>query len=112
MAQLPGHPTLQVWFPRRIIRVRFTPNLQPPEYLHSGCFHQTDWQRLAFAVSDHPGEHPVAVARTLEVFPPDPPPAFLSMTLPAPPPEFPEDSVVHCREDACAHCKTVVHRPA
>src|SRR5271157_3298460 len=40
VAHLPGHPLLQVQFPRRIVRVGCTPNLLPPEYLDPGCFHQ------------------------------------------------------------------------
>src|SRR4051812_34722967 len=111
MAQLPGHPFLQVRFPRRIVRVGFTPNLQPPKYLDPGCLHQPDRPAFALAVTGHPGEHPVAVARALEVFRLDPPPALAPVALPAPAPEFPEDSVVHSHEGAVTHGKTVVHRP-
>src|SRR5262249_49825402 len=93
-------------------RVGVTANLLPAKDLDPGRLYQPDWPGFAFAVTHQSREHPVAVARALEVSLPDPLPAFLSVTLPAPPPEFPLDSVVHRPEDATAHGKTVVHGPA
>src|SRR5579859_5322545 len=112
MTHLPGHPFFQVLFPRRIVRIGFAPYLLPPKHLDSGCFHQPDWPAFAFAVKDHSREYPGALAPVVEVFLLDPLPTLFGMTPPAPPPELPEDAVVHFREDAFTHCKTVVHGPA
>src|SRR5215831_9594571 len=103
MAHLPGHPFFQVQFPRRIVRLGYAPNLLPAKDPDARCFHQPDRPGFAFLVADHSGEYPVAVARTLEVFLPDPSPGLLSVPLLAPPPEFPEDAIVHPHEDATAH---------
>src|SRR4051812_39122805 len=100
MTHLPGSPSLQIRFPRRIIRVGFATNLLPPQHLDCGRFHQPDRPWFAVVVADYSSEHPVVLALTLEVLLPDPLPALLRVAVTAPPPELPEDSVVHCRKDA------------
>src|SRR5215469_13955847 len=61
---------------------------------------------------DYSREDPGTVAHSPEVSLLDPPPALLTVTLAAPPPEYPEDAVVHRRENALTRRKTMVHRPA
>src|SRR5262249_4689158 len=112
VAHLPAHPLLQVRFPRRIVRVGPPQYLLPPHDLDLARLHQPNRPSLALAVSDHPGENPLTASLALEVFLLDPPPALAAVALVVPPLEFPEDPVVHRREDAFAHSKTVVHGPA
>src|SRR5262249_17462409 len=102
---------LQVEFPLRIVGVGCTPDLHPPLDLDPGRLHQPDRSRRTGAVTDQPREHPVPAVFVLEVSPPDPPPALLGVASATPPPQLPEDLVVHRAEDALTDGITVVHRP-
>src|SRR5262249_46658280 len=82
--QLPGPPCFQVRFPRRVVRIGFTPYLPPPSCPDTGRLHQPDRPALALAVTDHSGEYPGAVARGLEVFLLDPLPTLTAVPFPTP----------------------------
>src|SRR5271165_3514705 len=79
---------------------------------HLRCFHQLNRPALAFLVSQHAGEDPVAVTVLLEVFLLDPLPALFPVSSPAPAPHHLEDPMIHIRKGALARRITVIHGPA
>ena len=69
-------------------------------------------QSLAFLVSQHAGEDPVAMFIAREVSLPDPLPALPRMSSPTPSPHHLEDPVIHAPKGAFTRRVTVVHGPA
>lgn len=112
LPQLPAETLLQIQFPRRVVRVRLSPDLHMADNPYPGRRHQFHRPGFSPPITDAAREDPLVMAYRPEVSLPEPLPTLLRVSSLTPAPHDLEDAVIHISEGAFAGSKTVVHGPA